>query len=157
MIRPVETVRRAAHGATQTARSAFEAVGGAARTTFYAGLGLVATLQEEASKVFESLVREGRAVEAGRVQNLTASTYRDAKEDLSEARSDAAEVVRDAEASAEAAGQKARVQAKALEERVAEVLTATLQRMNVPTREDIEALKRSVERLDRKAAELRAA
>ena len=46
---------------------------------------------------------------------------------------------------------------KDFEARVVETVGAVLSRMNVPTRDDIESLKKSVDRLNKKAAALRTA
>lgn len=150
---PTQTLQ----GAARTAIGAASTLAGYTRNTFYASIGILATLQEEAEKVFDQFVSEGRAVEAGRVKTLTAKAYHETREEVAEAQSEVEETAQEAELAAEQAGRKAQVQAKALEERVAESVTAVLQRMNVPTREDVESLKRSVERLDKKTADLRAA
>jgi poly(hydroxyalkanoate) granule-associated protein len=152
-MKPIQTIKDTPRAAQDLA----ETLGGYAKTTFFAGLGVLALLQEEADKVFQQLVSEGRAVEAGRSRTLTAKAYTEAKEEVAEAEAEIEEAVARTEAGAEAVSQKAQAQTKALEERVAEAVTTALQRLNVPTREDVDALKRSIERLDKKSAELRAA
>ncbi len=139
--------------ATGAVRDTATAVAGYTRDAFYAGLGVVAVLQEEAEKTFGQLISEGRAVETGRAKTLTAKAYGEAEAETREVRAEAEE----AAAEVREAGRKAEATAKAMEDRVAEAVTDVLQRMNVPTREDVDALKRSVERLNKKTLELRAA
>jgi poly(hydroxyalkanoate) granule-associated protein len=150
--------------ATQTLTSAQRAISSAAsgaadltRKSLYAGLGMVAVVQEEASRAFSGFVTEGRKVKTGSAGTLTARAYTDARTEVVAVRTEAAAAVESAEQQAEEAGRRAEQQALALEDRVAAAVTRALQRMNVPTREDVDALRQSVERLDRKTAALRGA
>lgn len=127
------------------------------RKSLYAGLGMLAVMQEEASRMFSGFVSEGRKVETGRAKTLTARAYSEARTEATAARQETVARVESAEEQAEEAGRRAELQAKALEDRVAVAVTRVLQRMNVPTREDVDALRQSVERLDRKTAALRSA
>lgn len=126
----------------QTAETLFEV----SRDVFYAGLGVFATLEEEARDAFDALVREGKQVEKGRPKTLTAKTVVEAEAEA-----------REAEREAKQAGRKVEAFGKDFEARVVETVGTVLHRMNVPTREDIDALKKSVDRLNKKAVELRAA
>lgn len=129
---PAQTPRN-----TTDLRHRADALAGTARDLAYAGLGVVATLQEEALDTFDALVREGRRAEQGRATTTTAKA------------------VQAAEADAEQAARKAEAFGKDFETRVVEMVGAVLNKMNVPTRDDIEALRRSVDRLNKKAANLR--
>ncbi len=116
------------------------------RDVFYAGLGVFATIEEEARDAFDALVREGKQVEKGRPNTLTAKAVVEVEDE-----------VRDAEREAKAAGRKVEALSKDLEARIVEAVGTVLHRMNVPTRDDIESLKKSVDRLNKKAIELRSA
>ena len=122
---------------TTDLRRRADALAGITRDLAYAGLGVVATLQEEARGTFGALVREGRRVAKGRAGTT------------------AARAVRSVESDVEQATRKAEAFGKDLETRVVEIVGAVLGTMNVPTRDDIEALKQSVDRLNKKAADLR--
>ena len=122
---------------TTDLRRRADALAGITRDLAYAGLGVVATLQEEARGTFGALVREGRRVE------------------MSRAGTTAVRAVRSVEPDVEQATRKAEALGKDFETRVVEIVGAVLGKMNVPTRDDIEALKQSVDRLNKKAADLR--
>jgi poly(hydroxyalkanoate) granule-associated protein len=139
----------------RTISSTADTVGNAARDTLYAGLGIVAVAQEEFSRVFDTFVSEGRKVESGRSSTKTAHLYKDAREEVKVTRTAVRESATQTEAMVEDAAEDAAVSVKTLEERVSKIIEDVLQRMNVPTRKDVDALKRSVERLDRKTSELR--
>lgn len=130
---PAQTLK----STTTDLRQRADMLAGTARDLAYAGLGVVATLQEEALDTFDALVREGRRAEQGRATTATAKA------------------VQSAEADVEQATRKAEVFGKDFETRVVEMVGTVLNKMNVPTRDDIEALKRSVDRLNKKAADLR--
>jgi poly(hydroxyalkanoate) granule-associated protein len=123
-----------------------DALTGAARDLFYAGLGVVATLEEGVRDTFDVLVREGRQAEQGRPKTLTAKAVTTTEREA-----------REAEREAKQAGRKIETLGKDFEARVVETVGTVLSRMNVPTRDDIESLKKSVDRLNKKAAALRAA
>lgn len=131
---------------TATLRTSADTLLGVARDVFYAGLGVVATFEEEARDAFDSLVREGQQVEQGRTRTLTAKAYAEVEAD-----------VREAEREVKQAGRKAETFSKDFEARIVETVGTVLNRMNVPTRDDIESLKKSVDRLNKKAADLRLA
>jgi poly(hydroxyalkanoate) granule-associated protein len=116
------------------------------RDVFYAGLGVFAMLEEEARDAFDALVREGKQVEQGRPKTLTAKAVVEVEDDAREAKRDAKQ-----------AGRKVETFGKDFEARVVETIGTVLNRMNVPTRDDIDALKKSVDRLNKKAIQLRAA
>ena len=117
-----------------------------ARDVFYAGLGVLATLEEGARNAFDTLAREGQRAEKARPKTLTARA-------VAEAEREAREVEREAKQ----AGRTIEAFGKDFEARVVETVGAVLSRMNVPTRDDIESLKKSVDRLNKKAAALRTA
>lgn len=135
---------------TAALRETTAALAATARDVFYAGLGLVATAQEAAGDAFDVLVREGRQVDARRVEpkldRAIVEVEQRAEKAVAEVRETRQEVSR-----------KVEVQAKALEERLVETVAEVLRRLNVPTRDDVEALKRSIDRLNEKTAALRAA
>jgi poly(hydroxyalkanoate) granule-associated protein len=131
---------------TATLRRRADAALGTARDVAYAGLGVVAMVEEEARGTFDALVREGRQVQRGRKDTLTAKAYAEAEDD-----------VREAEREVKQAGRKVETLSKDFEARVVETVGAVLRTMNVPTREDIDSLKKSVDRLNKKAADLRLA
>ncbi len=130
---PVQTLKTTTTGLRRRA----DALAGTARDLAYAGLGVVATLQEEARGTFGALVREGRRAEHGRATTTTAKA------------------VQAAEADAAQAARKVEAFGKDFETRVVAMVGAVLGKMNVPTRDDIETLKQSVDRLNKKAADLR--
>jgi len=148
----IKTIDKAGRTMSQTAG----AVGVAARDTLFAGLGIVAVAQEELARLFDSFVAEGRKVESGRSNTATADLYRDARAEVRVARAEAEESAEQALEVADETKKLTVASAATLEERVSKVIVDVLQRMNVPTREDVDALKRSVDRLDRKTSELRA-
>jgi poly(hydroxyalkanoate) granule-associated protein len=131
---------------TATIQSTADALTGLAHDVFYAGLGVVATFEEAGREAFDTFVREGEQVEKGRRKTLTAKAVTEAERDAAEA-----------EREIEQAGRKVETISKDFEARVVETVGTVLSRMNVPTRDDIEALKRSVDRLNKKAAALRTA
>lgn len=152
-MQPITTLRdgaRSIGNATSTAT-------GMARDTFYAGLGILSVLQEEAERAFDNLVSEGRRVETGHARNLTAKVYREARDEAREVRVETMEAAQEVEEVVEAAEKKAEARRQEFEKRLSEMVTDALQRMNVPTRADVDALKRAVERLEKKTLELRAA
>ena len=123
-----------------------DALAGAARDVFYAGLGVVALLEDKARGAFDTLVREGQQAEKGRKNTLAAKTVTTAEAEAREAKDEAT-----------AAGRKVETLGKDFEARVVETVGTVLGRMNIPTRDDIDALQRSVDRLNKKAAALRTA
>lgn len=131
-------------------RETSAALGSAARDLFLAGLGLVATAQEALEDAFENLVREGRRLDARRlepsIERARAEVEQRAEKALAEVRETREEL-----------GQQVEARAQALEARLSEALGEVLRRLNVPTREDVEALRQSIDRLNEKTAALRAA
>jgi len=148
-----QSLNQASRNVSETA----SAVAGATKNAIFAGLGLVAVAQEEAVKFYNTLVREGENVETGRARTLTARTYQDASHEARKVKVDVVEAVEQVDEEATKAARRIDYSSKAFEDRVVKTVTTVLQRMNVPTREDLDALKRAVERLDKKTAELRAA
>jgi poly(hydroxyalkanoate) granule-associated protein len=142
---------------TQAAQDAAGALFGTVRTVAYAGLGVVAVLQEEASETFQRLVREGQAVEAGRPNTFATTAYHETRQEAAKAQVEISRSADRAETATEEAAEVAEARARDFQDRVSQMVATTLQRMNVPTREDVEALQRAVEVLDKKTAELRAA
>lgn len=149
----IKTIDKASRTITHTAGT----LGNAARDTFFAGLGIVAVAQEEATRLFDNFVTEGRKVESGRSNTMTARGYTEARDEVKVIRRDVEDSAERVEGLTEETAKATKASAETLEDRISKVIVDVLQRMNVPTREDVDALKRSVERLDRKATELRAA
>ena len=131
---------------TATLRDSANALVGVARDVAYAGLGVVAVVEEEARDAFEALVREGKQVDKGNRTTRTAKVYAEAGDEL-----------QDAEREAKQVGRKVEVVSKDFEARVVDMVGTVLNKMNVPTRDDIESLRKSVDRLNKKAADLRLA
>ncbi len=119
---------------------------GAGRDLFYAGLGLLAMIEEETRDGFDALVREGRRVERGDARTLTAKAVEAVEDEARELEEEVGEVRR----AADEIGTD-------IETRIVETIGTVLHRMNVPTRDDVESLTRSVDRLNKKAIALRAA
>ncbi len=124
---------------TAALRQTADTLTAAARDLYYAGIGLFAMIEEEAVDGFDALVREGRSARKGRATTLTAKAVAEVEDE-----------VRDAKQEAQAVGSD-------VEARIVEIVGTALHRMNVPTRDDVESLKRSVDRLNKKALALRAA
>ena len=129
---------------TATLRDSANTLVGVARDTVYAGLGVVAMIEEEARDAFDALVREGQQVDKGRKNTLTAKAYAEAEDEI-----------KDAKREAKQAGRRVEIVSKDFEERIVEIVGTVLNKMNIPTRDDIESLKKSVDRLNKKAAALR--
>lgn len=96
----------------------------AGRSVWLAGLGVVATVEEESSTVFANLVKEGRRVET-RERNAAKDVYDQASKRLGTLRAKAEESVQD-------------------------VMSGALHRFGVPSRDDISALLARVEQLSAK-------
>lgn len=131
---------------TTTVQDAAERMLDTTRDVYYAGLGVVAMFEEELRDAYDALVREGKQVEKGRPNTLTAKAVVEAEDEAREAKRDVKE-----------AGRKVEAFGKDFEARVVETVGTVLNRMNVPTRDDIDSLKKSVDRLNKKAANLRTA
>lgn len=131
---------------THAFRSTADAFIGTARDMYYAGLGLFAMIEEEAVDGFDALVREGQRAEKGRTHTLAAKTVAEAKDE-----------VRDAKQEIEHASEQVEAVSQEVEARIVEMVSTVLHRMNIPTRDDVDSLKRSVDRLNKKAVELRTA
>lgn len=129
---------------TTTLRESTDMLVGIARDAVYAGLGVVAVVEEETRDAFDALVREGKRADKGRTTTLTAKALNEAEDEIEDARRETAKV-----------GRKVETLSKDFENRIVETVGVVLSKMNVPTREDIESLKRSVDRLNKKAADLR--
>jgi len=101
-----------------------------------AGLGALAAAEEEGSKVFSRLVERGRDVESrGKVE-------------VDKMKVEAEKMKSKAETTFETWGDK-------FGEKFDETLTATLQRLGVPTRDEIRHLTRKVEELNAKIEQLK--
>ncbi|MEM1042587.1 MAG: phasin family protein [Bacteroidota bacterium] len=132
--------------ATRAFRNTADTLVEAARDVYYAGIGLAAMIEEEVADGFDALVREGRRTERGRVRTLTAKAVTETKEDVREARQEIEQV-----------GEQIEAVSSEVETRIVEMIGTALNRMNIPTRDDVESLKRSVDRLNKKAVALRSA
>lgn len=131
---------------TATLRDSADVLVNVARDIVYAGLGVVAVVEEETRDAFDALVREGKQVDKGNRRTLTAKAYTEAEDE-----------VNDVKREAKQAGRRVEIISKDFEARIVEVVGTVLNKMNVPTRDDIESLKKSVDRLNKKAADLRLA
>lgn len=100
-----------------------------ANRIWLAGLGAFAKTQEEGEKLFESLVKEGEAVEQ-RAKQAAEAQYAGAKSKVVEFRG------------------KANQQFDRLEELFQERVAQTLARLGIPTQEDIQELTKRVEALN---------
>lgn len=129
---------------TASLRHSADTLVGVARDIAYAGLGMVAVVEEETRDAFDALVREGQQVDKGRKNTLTAKAYAETEDEL-----------QNAEREVKQAGRKVEALSKDFETRVVDMVGTVLNKMNVPTRDDIESLKKSVDRLNKKAADLR--
>jgi poly(hydroxyalkanoate) granule-associated protein len=118
-----------------------DAVSRAARDLFHAGLGMAAVLQEEARKTFDTFVEKGEEVD----ENREKTAFEQKVGDTFGAAEDRARRVSD----------KFKATGDEIEETISEVVAKVLHRLNVPTREDVQTLRESVERLNRKVEELR--
>jgi poly(hydroxyalkanoate) granule-associated protein len=112
-------------GEKQTAHGIMES----ANLIWLAGLGAFAKAQEEGSKLFESLVKEGETVEA-RTRKAADDMLEEVKSKVEEVRGKATEKLDKLE--------------QAFQDRVARALN----RLGVPTNDDIQELSRRVEALN---------
>lgn len=114
-------------------------VKGSAQQIWLAGLGAFAKAQEEGSKLFEALVKEGTSIQR--------KTQAAAEERISEASDRMASMASDI--SSRASGQWDKLE-NIFEQRVAKALS----KLDVPSAKDIEVLTARVDELDRKIAKL---
>jgi poly(hydroxyalkanoate) granule-associated protein len=112
-----------------------------AHKIWLAGLGALATAEQEGSKLFKTLVEQGERYEAEGKQKL-----KEAKKDAEAASSRAKKV---AEETAERARRAAEGAWEQLGGAFDDKLAKTLHRIGVPTREEINALSRRIEELTR--------
>jgi len=119
-----------------------------AHKIWLAGLGALATAEQEGSKLFKTLVEQGERYEAEGKQKL-----KEAKKDAEAASSRAKKV-------AEETADRARRAAEGAWEQIGgafdDKLAKTLHRIGVPTREEINALSRRIEELTRAVERARA-
>lgn len=139
----VETVQRDLSDAAGDVRDA-------AQKVFLAGLGALVMAEEEGSKTFKKLVKKGQKVQLPglgmeRVQAIRAQIGGEADK--------AKEAV---ETRVKDARYVATTQADKAEDKVAETVTAVMQRLGVPTRQEISELTASVERLTANIERLKA-
>lgn len=110
-----------------------------AREVWLAGLGALSAVEEEGTKVFNGLVKKGKAVEkAGRKKIKAARKMLDEAAD--EVVSKPAEVTKDIE--------------KKVTESVEETVEAVLHRLGVPTRQEVQDLSAKVEKLAKQVSKL---
>jgi poly(hydroxyalkanoate) granule-associated protein len=107
-----------------------------AHRIWLAGLGALAAAEEEGSKMFNRLVDRGRDVE-GRGRDQAKEQFGRAKEQFDRAKAKAESTWDDVSA------------------KIDEKLTATLHRLGVPTREEIQNLTHKVEELHSKVEQLK--
>jgi poly(hydroxyalkanoate) granule-associated protein len=108
---------------------------------FLAGLGAFSLAEEEGSKFFDKLVKQGRKVE---LPELPLKQLRSSIDDTADKATDAVKGrAKDARYVAEEAADKA-------EDRLQEVVAAVMKRIGVPTRDEVSELTNSVERLNKR-------
>ena len=118
------------------------AVKESAQQIWLAGLGAFSKAQEEGGKVFETLVKEGMAIQR--------KTQAVAEEKMSAASSKMASMASDIQSSA---GQRWGKLENIFEDRVAKALN----KLGVPSSKDVEALKERIDELQKNAAKPRTA
>lgn len=118
------------------------AVKESAQQIWLAGLGAFSKAQEEGGKVFQTLVKEGMAIQR--------KTQAVAEEKMSAASSKMASMASDIQSSA---GQRWGKLENIFEDRVAKALT----KLGVPSAKDVEALKERIDALQKNAAKPRTA
>ena len=116
------------------------AVKESAQQIWLAGLGAFSKAQEEGGKVFETLVKEGMAIQR--------KTQAAAEEKISAASSKMASMASDIQSSA---GQRWGKLENIFEDRVAQAL----HKLGVPSAQDVEALKERIDELQKNAAKPR--
>jgi len=121
---------------TSTEKNVQEELKDSVHRIWLAGLGALAAAEEEGSKIFSRLVERGRDVESrGKVE-------------VDKMKVEAEKFKAKAETTVETWGDK-------FGEKFDEKLTATLQRLGVPTRDEIRNLTRKVEDLNAKIEQLK--
>ena len=147
------TIKRKAQ---QTADAAEETVQETAETLTetltrlaQAGLGVLATLQEQASTTFDELVERGESLQIDeKAGKLAADTEKAVEKRTSTIVSRVQEPVRDVT-------ERATKLIQTSEKAVVDAVEKSLRRLNVPTRDDVKRLQRSVEKLAASVNELR--
>lgn len=137
----VTKMKKAATAEKQTATPLSGTVKESAQQIWLAGLGAFAKAQEEGSKVFDSLVKEGTSIQR--------KTQAAAEEKLSEATHRMATMATDI--SSKASGQWDKLET-IFEERVAKALN----KLGVPSSKDIDVLVARIDELNRSVARLSA-
>ena len=135
----VKKTQRTTSADAQTAAQLSGTVKESAQQIWLAGLGAFAKAQEEGGKVFESLVKEGVAIQR--------KTQAAAEEKISEATSRMANMATDI--SSKASGQWDKLE-NIFEERVSKALN----KLGVPSSKDIEALIKRIDELSAQVAKL---
>jgi poly(hydroxyalkanoate) granule-associated protein len=137
----VKKMQKGSAGEKQSGSQFSDTVKESAQQIWLAGLGAFSKAQEEGGKVFESLVREGVAIQR--------KTQTAAEEKLTEATSRMASMASDI--SSKASGQWDKLET-IFEDRVAKALN----KLGVPSSKDIDALVARIDELNRSVAKLSA-
>src|SRR5688572_24967827 len=117
-----------------------------ASKVWLAGLGALATAEEEGGKLFRGLVKKGESFEKKGLAQI--DTLKERVEELAGAARDRfGEVREDVQDRAEGAWEKVGAAAEAVEERWDDKMHGVLRRIGVPSRNEIAALTRRVEEL----------
>ncbi len=136
MATPKPDPRATAQAATNDARSVGKAVMDSAQQIWLAGLGAFSKAQAEGGKLFESLVKEGTA--------LDAKTRKFTEERVNEMRGNVETTVGQVRERGQQTWSKLE---RVFEDRVAR----TLGRLGIPSKEDIQALNKRIDELARDA------
>ena len=122
---------------TETAGDVKDAV----QKVFLAGLGALVVAEEEGSKVFKTLVKKGSKID---LPGLGMERIDAVRRQIGGAAEDATEAVKGRASDVRFAAGEA---ADKTEDRVSEAVSSVMQRLGVPTRQEINDLTASVERL----------
>jgi poly(hydroxyalkanoate) granule-associated protein len=137
----IKKTQQANESGTQTGAQFSETIKESAQQIWLAGLGAFAKAQQEGGKVFDSLVKDGVAIQR--------KTQAAAGEKISEATSRMASMATDL--SSRATGQWGKLE-NIFEDRV----SRALDKLDVPSAKDIDALIARIDELDRSVAKLAA-
>ncbi|CAN5472449.1 hypothetical protein BH23BAC4_BH23BAC4_02300 [soil metagenome] len=119
-----------------------------AQRIFMAGLGALSVAEDEGSKYFKKLIKKGEKYGTDNVGTDTLKKLREGVDDgVRRAQSTADAAVATAKKRTNDAQESAGSAADRVETMIQEAVTAAMKRVGVPTREEIMALSRSVERL----------
>ncbi|MDX1421341.1 MAG: phasin family protein [Rubricoccaceae bacterium] len=110
---------------------------------FFAGLGAFALAEEEGTKFFDKLVTRGRKVELPELPEIATTPLTQIRKGIDEGAEAVTGRAKDARYMAGEAAEKA-------EDRLQETVAGVMKRLGVPSKEEIDALTASVERLNKR-------